>query len=84
MIGRSRSTEASSVAVAMSLPSRRSLLMNEYESRWSAPQRPSAPRSPNIDDNAEISVRNPQRSSPPTGSVTITLKKMMAGISNSI
>ena len=71
--------DASSVAVGMSFPSRRSLLMNEYRMTlvWTAT--PISATNPSMDDTLKLVCVSRSASRPPTGSVTNTLKKMITG-----
>src|SRR6476620_680585 len=79
MMGRRRSSDASNVAVAMVLPSSRSLLTNEYRMTlvWTAT--PINATKPKPDDTLKCVPVSFKASSPPTGTVTSTLNMMMAG-----
>ena len=63
----------------MSLPSSRSLLMNEYRITLVCTATPISATKPNIDETLKLVCVIHSASSPPTGSVTITLKKMISG-----
>ena len=79
MMGRRRRTEASRVALKISLPSSRSLLMNEYRITLVCTATPINATKPSIDETLKLVCVMRNASSPPTGSVTSTLKKMMSG-----
>jgi len=78
-IGRSRSSDASCVAVTMSFPSSRSLLMNYYRMTLVCTATPISATKPKPDETLKCVSVSFSASSPPTGTVTRTLNMMISG-----